>query len=92
VLRNTAKAWAIALAVVGVIIILIALVYAGVRASSLPSWMPGYRHSVRTKRGHIVTFGRLKRQAVVLLLVAAASLGLAWWFAYRYEAPDSPPE
>jgi hypothetical protein len=89
-LRSTAKAWAIALVVVGVIVILIALVYAGVRASSLPSWMPGYRHPVLTKRGRIVSFGRLKRQAIVLLLVGAVSLGVAWWLEYRYEAPDSP--
>jgi hypothetical protein len=89
-LRSTAKAWAIALAVLGVIVIVIALVYVGVRASSLPSWMPGYRHPVLTKRGRTVAFGQLKRQAFVLLLVGAAALGVGWWLAYRYEAPDSP--
>ena len=86
--RRTVKTLAIVLLVIGVIAVLFALVYAGVRASSLPSWMPGYRHSVRTKHGHIVTYGQLKRYAFVLGLVGAGSLGLAWWLAYRYEPVD----
>jgi hypothetical protein len=86
--RRTAKALAIALLVIGVIAIAMALVYGIVRASSLPSWMPGYRHSVRVRSGRIVTFGRLKRYTLVLGLVGVASLWGGWWLAYRYEPVD----
>jgi hypothetical protein len=86
--RRTVKALAIVLLVIGVIAVMFALVYVGVRASSLPSWMPGYRHPVRTKRGRIITYGQLKRYVFVLVLVGAGSLGLAWWLAYRYEPVD----
>jgi hypothetical protein len=86
--RKTAKAWAIALLVIGVIAVMLALVYASVRASSLPSWMPGYRHPVRFKSGRTVTYSQLKRYAFALGLVGAGSLGLAWWLTYRYEPVD----
>jgi hypothetical protein len=86
--RRWIKTVAIASLVVGVIAMTLAVVYLFVRASSLPSWMPGNRAPIRLRSGHLVTFGLLKRHVAVFAVVAAAALILAWWVAFRYEPND----
>jgi hypothetical protein len=86
--RQWVKPIAFTLLFVGVIATVVALLYAGVRASSLPSWMPGYHQPIRLKSGHAVSFGPLKRYAAALLVLGVASLSVAWWVGFRYEPAD----
>jgi hypothetical protein len=86
--RKWIKPAAIALLVVGVVAVGLGIFYAVVRASSLPSSMPGYRAAVRLRSGRILTYSQLKRYAAALLVLGAAVLTLAWWVAFRYDPAD----
>ena len=86
--RGKVKAIAIALAVLGVLFLIMAIVYMTTKASSLPSFIPGHLAERVTKRGHVIHTHTLPKRGVVLLIAAIASFAGTWWLVFRYEPAD----
>ena len=86
--RTMVKPITIVLAVIGGILLLLAVVYISMRASSLPSFFPGHLPVRVTKKGHTIQTHAHIKLGVVLLLAAAGVLGATWWLAFRYEPAD----
>ena len=86
--RSNVKGIAIALAVVGVLLLIMGIVYLTTRASSLPSFIPGHLPVRVTKRGHVIQTHALVKRGFALLLAAIAVFGVTWWLAFRYEPAD----
>lgn len=82
------KGIAIALTVVGVLLFLTGIVYLTMKASSLPSFVPGHLAERVTKHGHVIGTHTLAKRGVALLLAAIAVFGATWWLAFRYEPAD----
>ena len=86
--RSMVKGIAIALSVLGVLLLLMAIVYMTMKASSLPSFVPGHLAERVTKKGHVIQTHTLAKRGFVLLLAALAAFGATWWLAFRYEPVD----
>jgi hypothetical protein len=86
--RSNVKGIAIALTVVGVLLLIMAIVYLTTKASSLPSFIPGHLPVRVTRRGHVIQTHTLAKRGVALLLAAIAVFGTSWWLAFRYEPAD----
>jgi hypothetical protein len=82
------KGIAIALTVVGVLLLIGAVLYMTMKASSLPSFMPGHLDFRVTKRGRVLGTHTYTKRAFALILAAAAVFGVSWWLAFRYEPAD----
>jgi len=86
--RSMVKGIAIALAVLGVLMLIMAIVYMTTKASSLPSFIPGHLAVRVTKHGHVIQTHTLAKRGFVLLLAAIAVFSATWWLAFRYEPAD----
>lgn len=86
--RSMVKGIAIALGVLGVLLLLLAIVYMTTKASSLPAFIPGHLGERVTKHGHVIQTHTLAKRGFVLLLAALAVFGATWWLAFRYEPVD----
>jgi hypothetical protein len=86
--RTGVKAIAIALTVLGVLLLIMAIVYLTTKASSLPSFVPGHLPGGVTKKGRVIHTHALVKRGVVLLIAAIGVFGTAWWLAFRYEPAD----
>jgi hypothetical protein len=82
------KPLAIVLTVVGVVLLLLAVVYMSMKASSLPSFFPGHLPVRVTRKGHTIETHTHAKLGLVLLIAAAGVLGTTWWLAFRYEPAD----
>jgi hypothetical protein len=82
------KAIAIALTVLGVLLLITAIVYMTTKASSLPSFMPGHLAKRVTRSGHVIRTHALVKRGVVLLIAAIGVFAVSWWLAFRYEPAD----
>jgi hypothetical protein len=82
------KGIAIALTVLGVLLLIVGVVYLTTKASSLPSFFPGHLADRVTRRGHVIQTHTLAKRGVVLLIAAIAVFGASWWLAFRYEPAD----
>jgi hypothetical protein len=86
--RSNIKGIAIALTVLGALLVIMGIVYLTTRSSSLPSFFPGHLPVRVTRTGHVIRTHTLAKRGVVLLLAAAAVFGATWWLAFRYEPAD----
>jgi hypothetical protein len=86
--RSMVKGIAIALTVLGVLLLITAIVYMTTKASSLPSFVPGHLAERVTKGGRVIHTHALTKRGFVLLLAAIAVFGASWWVAFRYEPAD----
>jgi len=86
--RRLVRPTAIALAVVGSILLLLALAYMTMKASSLPAFAPGHLAEHVTKKGHTIQTHAHTKLGIVLLLAAVATFAATWWVAFRYEPVD----
>jgi hypothetical protein len=86
--RSMVKGIAIALTVLGVLLLIMAIVYMTTKASSLPSFIPGHLAERVTKKGRVIHTHTLAKRGFVLLLAAIAVFATSWWLAFRYEPAD----
>jgi hypothetical protein len=82
------KPLAITLTVIGGLLLLLAVLYMSMKASSLPSFFPGHLPVRVTKRGHTIQTHTHVKLGAVLLIAAVGVLGATWWLAFRYEPAD----
>jgi hypothetical protein len=85
--RSNVKVVAIALTVLGALLLIMAIVYLTTKSSSLPSFVPGHLPGV-TKKGRVIHTHALVKRGIVLLIAAIGVFGTAWWLAFRYEPAD----
>ena len=64
---------ALILAIVGILLIILALIYVTTKAGSLPSFIPGHLHH---------SSGHHPLRAGVALIVGLVLLGGAWWLGF----------
>jgi hypothetical protein len=86
--RSMIKPLAIALAVVGTLLLVLAIIYITMKASHLPSFIPGHLPERVTKKGHTIETHTLAKRGIVLILAAVAVFAATWWLAFRYEPAD----
>jgi len=86
--RQLIRPVAIGLAVIGTIFLVLAIVYITMKASSLPSFLPGHLTERVTRKGHVIGTQAHWKRGIVLLFAAVATFALTWWLAFRYDPAD----